>query len=83
MKQLSSDYVIKYLDSFVNISDDSEYKIYHVVTPLYEVIIHRFKQIWNSRFTNTNTNMSKNKGFSRNFSWDYFYMINDSDRDDY
>jgi hypothetical protein len=45
MKQLSSDYVIKYLDSFVNISDDSEYKIYHVVTPLYEVIIHIYKQI--------------------------------------
>lgn len=39
MKQLSSDYVIKYLDFFVNISDDSEYITYHVVTTLYEVII--------------------------------------------
>ena len=42
LKRLSwkSDYVINYLDTFISfLGDDNEYKVYHIVTNLYEVII--------------------------------------------
>ena len=42
LKKLSSksEYVINYLDTFITfLGDDNEYKVYHIVTNLYEVII--------------------------------------------
>ena len=42
LKKLSSksEYVINYLDTFISfLGDDNEYKVYHIVTNIYEVII--------------------------------------------
>ena len=32
-----SEYVINYLDTFSTLVDDEEYKVYHIVTNIYEV----------------------------------------------
>ena len=38
-----SDYVINYLDTFISfLGDDNEYKVYHIVTNLYEVNYSNF-----------------------------------------
>ena len=39
LKKLSSKskYVINYLDTFSTLVDDDEYKVYHIVTNIYEV----------------------------------------------
>ncbi len=45
LKRLSSksDYVINYLDSFITfLGHDNEYKVYHIVTNLYEVKYSNF-----------------------------------------
>ncbi len=44
LKRLSSksDYVINYLDSFTTILED-EYKVYHIVTDIYEVNFNLIK----------------------------------------
>ena len=41
LKKLSSksQYVINYLDTFATLVDDDEYKVYHIVTDIYEVNI--------------------------------------------
>ncbi len=38
-----SEYVINYLDTFITfLGDDNEYKVYHIVTNIYEVIFINF-----------------------------------------
>ncbi len=37
-----SEYVINYLDTFTTLVDNDEYKVYHVVTNIYEVICLNF-----------------------------------------
>ena len=38
-----SEYVINYLDTFITfLGDDNEYKVYHIVTNIYEVIFLNF-----------------------------------------
>jgi len=51
LKRLSwkSDYVINYLDSFTTILED-EYKVYHIVTNIYEVNFNLTKKEINKLF---------------------------------
>ncbi len=42
LKKISSQYVINYLDSFVTLLDDKEFKCYHVVNTFYEVYALKF-----------------------------------------
>ena len=45
LKKLTSksEYVINYLDTFSTLVDDDEYKVYHIVTDIYEVKHSNFK----------------------------------------